>query len=387
MTGLAEQPLLLLAVVTLAGWIGMGAWLAAGNRRLEFLHEEPPAPPDRRPPVSVVVPARDEAEDIEPALRSVLGQDYGPLEVVAVDDRSSDGTGGILDRMASRHDHLRVVHVEELPEGWLGKTHALHVGAREAAGDLLLFTDADVVMERDALRRAVGFLQRRELDHITVVPDLELPGWALEAATGTFKMLFGLYFRPWRARDPDSGRYVGTGAFNLVRADAYREAGGHEAIALRPADDLELGRLLKRRGYRQAAALGADMLSVEWYSSVAELVRGLDKNAFAVADYSLLRVAIGTTGLVLFVTWPFVAVLSAEGAVRWVNAATAGVLTAMYADNARYYGHSPWHGPLLPLTSLLMAFIGWRSALKAVVTGRIEWRGTSYSLEELRRET
>lgn len=386
MTGLLEQPLLLLAVVTLAGWICLGAWLSAGNRRLEFLRDEPPAAPDRQPPLSVVVPARDEAEDVEPALRSVLEQDYGPLEVVAVDDRSSDGTGEILDRMASRHERLRVVHVEELPEGWLGKSHALHVGAREADGEVLLFTDADVVMARDALRRAVGYLQRRDLDHITVVPDLELPRWTLEAATGTFKMLFGIYFRPWRARDPESDRYVGTGAFNLVRADAYRAAGGHEAIALRPADDLALGQRLKRTGHAQTAVLGADMMSVEWYSSVAEMVKGLDKNAFAVADYRLTRVAVGTTGLVLFLTWPFVAAVGAEGAVRWVNAAAAAVLAVTYADNARFYGHSPWHGPLLPLTSLLMAFIGWRSALKALATGRIEWRGTSYSLDELRGE-
>ncbi|MFW6193218.1 MAG: glycosyltransferase [Gemmatimonadota bacterium] len=384
MTELSEQPLLLLAVVTLAGWICLGAWLAAGNRRLDFLREEPPAAPDRQPPLSVVVPARDEADDVEPALTSVLEQDYGPLEVVAVDDRSSDGTGEILDRMAERHERLRVVHVEELPDGWLGKSHALHVGAREAAGEVLLFTDADVVMARDVLRRAVGYLQRRDLDHITVVPDLELPRWTLEAATGTFKMLFGIYFRPWRARDPDSDRYVGTGAFNLLRADAYREAGGHEAIALRPADDLALGQLLKRRGYAQTAVLGADMLSVEWYSSVVEMVKGLDKNAFAVAGYRMSRVAVGTTGLVLFLTWPFVAAAGAEGAVRWVNAATAAVLAAIYADNARFYGHNPWHGPLLPATALLMAFIAWRSALKAVVTGRIEWRGTAYPLDELR---
>lgn len=386
MSELLVRPALLLALVTLSGWLALGVWLAAGNRKLEFLREEPPLDAAALPRISVVVPARNEAGKLEPALRSVLAQDYGPMEIVAVDDRSTDGTGEILDRLAREHGRLRVLHVEELPEGWLGKNHALHRGAEAADGDLLLFTDADVVMRDDeVLRRAAGYLERRSLDHITVIPDLEMPGTLLEAATGTFKMLFGLHFRPWRARDPDSDRYVGTGAFNLVRAAAYREVGGHDPIALRPADDLKLGRLLKRAGYRQAAVLGGDVLSVEWYASLGDLVRGLDKNAFAVADYRLARVAVATTGLLLFLTWPGVAAVVADGAVRWVNVAVLAVLAAIYADNARFYGHAPWHGVLLPFMSALVAFIGCRSAIKALATGSVEWRGTTYSLEELRQ--
>lgn len=386
MTGLLHDPALLLATVTLVGWAALGVWLAVGNRRLEFLRDEALPGEEELPLLSVVVPARNEAGKLEPALRTVLAQDYRPMEIVAVDDRSTDATGEILERLAREHDRMRVLHVDGLPEGWLGKNHALQRGAEMARGDLLLFTDADVMMRPDTLRRAVAYVDRRRLDHITVIPDLEMPGALLEAATGTFKMLFGLHFRPWRARDPDSDRYVGTGAFNLVRADAYRDVGGHDPIALRPADDLKLGRLLKRSGYRQAAVLGGDMLSVEWYSSLGDLVRGLDKNAFSVAGYSVLRVSVATAGLLLFLTWPGVALVVTEGAVRWTNAGVLGVLAAVYADNARFYGHSPWHGFLLPVTSALMAFIGWRSALKALATGSIEWRETEYSLEDLRRE-
>lgn len=386
MTGVLRDPALLLATVTLVGWAGLGVWLAVGNRRLEFLRDEPLPGEEELPLLSVVVPARNEAGKLEPALRTVLAQDYRPMEIVAVDDRSTDATGEILERLAREHDRMRVLHVDELPEGWLGKNHALHRGAEVARGDLLLFTDADVMMRPDTLRRAVAYVVRRRLDHITVIPDLEMPGVLLEAATGTFKMLFGVHFRPWQARDPDSDRYVGTGAFNLVRADAYHDVGGHDPIALRPADDLKLGRLLKRSGHRQAAVLGGDMLSVEWYSSLGELVRGLDKNAFSVAGYSVLRVSVATAGLLLFLTWPGVALVVTEGAARWVNAGVLGVLAAIYADNARFYGHSPWHGFLLPATSALMAFIGWRSALKALATGSVEWRETEYSLEDLRRE-
>ncbi len=384
MSDLLQRPLLLLGLATLAGWMVLGVRLAAGNRRIDFLRDAEPVGDAEAPSLSVVVPARNEERKIRPALRSVLEQDYPRLQVVAVDDRSSDDTGRILDEMAGTYPSLEVVHLEELPDGWLGKNHALHRGADRAGGELLLFTDADVVMAPGALRRAAGYLEREGLDHITAIPDLTLPGRLLEAVTGTFKMLFGIYFRPWRARDPDSGRYVGTGAFNLVRAAAYHEVGGHDPIALRPADDLKLGRLLKQHGHRQAPVFGHRVLSVEWYASLGELVRGLEKNAFSVAGYSLLRVAVGTAGLLLFLTWPAAAVVVAEGAVRWVNAGILAVLFVLYADNARFYGHSPWHGLAVPFTALILGYIGWRSALKALVTGRIEWRDTAYDLEELR---
>lgn len=385
MNALLRDPLLLVAVVTLVGWVPVGLWLVTGNRRLEFLRDEQPMPPGELPSVSVVIPARNEERKIESALRSVLDQDYDGMEVVVVDDRSTDSTGEILDRMAEGEERLRVLHLASLPDGWLGKANALHRGAEEAEGELLLFTDADVVMERYAVRRAATYLVRRGLDHVTAIPDLEMPGTLLEASTGTFKLLFGIYFRPWEARDPDSSRYVGTGAFNLVRAAAYRSVGGHEPISLRPADDLKLGRMLKEAGHGQAAVLGTEMLSVEWYASLGGLVRGLEKNAFAVAGYSLTRVAIGSVGLLLFLVWPGVASVVTEGLVRWLNVGVVALLAALYADNARFYGHSPWHGILVPVTAALMAYIGWRSAVKALSTGSIEWRDTSYDLDELRR--
>lgn len=385
MSALLNDPPLLLAAVTLTGWILLGLWLVAGNRKLDFLRREPSLPDGELPSLSVVIPARNEERKIASALRSVLEQDYPAMEVVVVDDRSTDDTGTILDRMARERESLRVLHLDELPDGWLGKANALHEGAGAAGGELLLFTDADVVMEPDAVRRAASYLVRRRLDHVTAVPDLEMPGTLLEAATGTFKLLFGIYFRPWEARDPASSRYVGTGAFNLVRAEAYRSVGGHEPISLRPADDLKLGRMLKEEGHRQAAVLGTGSLSVEWYASLGGMVRGLEKNAFAVADYSLLRMAIATTGLLLFMTWPGLAVVFTYGAARWINLGIVGLLAALYADNARFYGHSSWHGILVPVTTALMVYIGWRSALKALGTGRIEWRDTSYDLDELRR--
>ncbi|HEX2187521.1 MAG TPA: glycosyltransferase family A protein, partial [Longimicrobiaceae bacterium] len=182
-----------------------------GARSLRRLHEVPPVPGAEAPPLSVVIAARDEARNIEPALASVLAQRYGPLEVVVVDDRSEDATGAILDRMAAADPRLRVEHVSELPRGWLGKNHALHVGAAGARGEYLLFTDADVVMEPDALARAVGYVRAHGIDHLAAGPRVEMPSLALRVFVVLFTLFFSIAFRPWKVRDPRSPAHIGVG--------------------------------------------------------------------------------------------------------------------------------------------------------------------------------
>src|SRR5579862_3622847 len=182
-----------LAVVTLMLVCGTIVEFAVGNRSLAHLGDITPLPLDNPPKVSVVAAARNEERKIEFALQSVLAQDYPHLEFIFVDDRSVDATGSILDRLADTHSRVRVVHIRELPAGWLGKNHALHFGAERAAGELILFTDADVVMERTVISRAVTFLRERKLDHLAVTPHLQMPGLLLSMFGGAFALFFGLY--------------------------------------------------------------------------------------------------------------------------------------------------------------------------------------------------
>ena len=179
------------------------------------------------PRVSVIVPARNEIEMVEPALRSVLDLDYPDLEVVAVDDRSDDATGSVLDTLAASDSRLKVIHVADLPVGWIGKNHALQRGAEIASGELLLFTDADVLFERTVLVRAVRHLMTHGYDHLTMPADVRVASAALELFVAAFALLFNGYFRPWRVSDPRSSAAVGFGSFNLVRRAAYERAGYH----------------------------------------------------------------------------------------------------------------------------------------------------------------
>lgn len=379
-----EEPLSWLAALTVLMILAVFVEVGAGGRRLRHLRDVPPLATGEVPPLSVVIAARNEARGIEPALRSVLALEGGDVEIIVVNDRSDDGTGQILDRMAAREPRLRVAHVAELPAGWLGKNHALWLGAGAARGELLLFTDADVVMAPDTLRRAAGYLLREGRDHLTVAPHVIMPGALLKAFGVAFTVFFALFTRPWKVRDPRSKAHVGVGAFNLVRAEAYKRMGTHRAIAMRPDDDVKLGKLVKKNGFASDFVIGADHVSVEWYHSLAEVVRGLRKNGFAGLDYRISLVLFATVMMLTFCVWPFVAVFLTAGWTQVLYAIAVALLLLLYVGAALGQGVGPWNALLFPFACLLVLFVMWNATVYALRNNGIEWRDTHYPLDELR---
>lgn len=376
--------LLVVALIVLAAWVVFAVDAGLGSRTLARLADLPPCPAADCPSVSIVVAGKDEERAIEAAVRTLLAQDLPHFEVVAVNDRSTDRTGAILDAVAAEDPRLTVVHVADLPPRWLGKNHALHVGAARATGQLVLFTDADVHFAEDAVRRAITYQREHDLDHLTILPDLTMKSPALQLFAGTFAIMFAGFTRPWKARDQKSRACIGIGAFNLVRADAYHARGGHAAIAMRPDDDLRLGRLMKSGGGRQDVLIGKGLLDVEWYTSVGGVVRGLEKNAFAGLDYRLWLQVLATPLQLVCGVWPFVAVFVTEGPARWLSAATIAVVVVVFAGTRRTITTGLWYGLLFPVGTLFMVYVQWRAVILTLVRGGIRWRGTFHSLEELR---
>ncbi|MGQ0512438.1 MAG: glycosyltransferase [Betaproteobacteria bacterium] len=362
--------------------LGILAW---GGRAMRPFAPAPRDPGRPWPSASVLVAARDEAWGVEACVRSLFALDYADLELIAVDDRSTDATGAILDRLAMQDPRLKVIHVAALPPGWLGKNHAQWLGAGQAGGELLLFTDADIEFAPSALRDAVSILEAERLDHLALGPAMTLPGIPLAACIAYFGRQFALLMRPWRARDPDSDAYIGIGAFNLVRAAAYRAAGGHERIALRPDDDIRLGQILKQAGFRQDLRHAPDALRVTWYGSVGEFVRGLEKNVLAGFDY---RGVLGLCGLALLLAiemLPWAALAAAEGAARTAAATAIGVAMATQAA-ILHVARAPLAAALLqPFGALVFFYACTRSIVLAYARGGIVWRGTRYPLADLRR--
>ena len=367
----------LMAVVVL-----VPLWL--GIRSIRRLVHVEPIEREREPKVSVIVPARNEERNIETALTSLLNLDYDRLDVTVVNDRSTDRTGEILDRLASEYPQLNVVHLSTLPDGWIGKNHALHYGAMQRDADLLLFTDADVVMDPSALRRAVRYMIDHDIDHLPMFFRVEMPNWLLESFVVTFCIYFFTYFRPWRARDPNSSAHVGVGGFNLIRADVYRQIGTYQAIRMRPDDDVKLGKLVKSHGFRQEILLAGDLMYVPWYSSLRELVHGLEKNAFSGSDYSIFLTTISSISIIVFNVFPFLAVWLTTGWTQAVYAAVVPTLLAIPAVIA-HYGKARMSCCLgMPIAALIFAYIQWRTMILNIAGGGIRWRDTHYSLKELK---
>ncbi len=355
-----------------------------GNARIGRLVDAPPGAPGSAPRLSVVVAARDEERNIATALQTLLAQDYPDFEVVVVDDRSTDQTGPILDRMAASDSRLRVIHITDLPPGWLGKNHALHVGAATATGQWILFTDADVHMHPSSFSRAIRFCGERGIDHLAIAPTLVLPGLLLEGFGVFFLWSFLLFAKPWKARDPKSWFHVGVGAFNLVRRSAYQAVDGHRSIRLRPDDDLKLGKILKRAGFRQDALSGTGLLSVEWYHSLGEMIPAFEKNMFAGVEYSVaLSLAGGLLQLVAGVV-PIVALGFTTGMTQLLFAAQVGLSLVVFAALARSIKSRPVVALIYPVVVLLFVYILWRTMVVNLVSGGIQWRGTFYPLRELK---
>jgi glycosyltransferase involved in cell wall biosynthesis len=354
-----------------------------GGRSIRDLAAVMPSESGR--PVSVIVAARNEAHGIEGGVRSLLGITYRPLEIIVVNDRSTDATAAILERLQRDDRRLSVVTIETLPDGWLGKNHALAVGAARARGDLLLFTDADVVFAPTTVSRAVAVLDEQRLDHLTALPGVLLKGVALTALVTTFGVLFAVYTRPWKARDPRSRHHIGVGAFNLIRTAAYDRIGTHASIALRPDDDLQLARIVKYAGLRQDVVRANDLLTVEWYRSVREMVNGLMKNAFAGINYSVPALLASTIALAAFNVWPFVALFVTDGGARLLAVAAVVVLGTLVGLHTHSSRVSPLYVLLYPLGVLGFIYILWRSAALALSRGAIAWRDTSYALAALRQ--
>jgi cellulose synthase/poly-beta-1,6-N-acetylglucosamine synthase-like glycosyltransferase len=375
--------LLALAVLAAAAQLAFLAEIAAGSRKLRFLRDVPPLSPDDMPAISVIVAARNEERGVRAGVGSLLKLD-SVAEVIAVDDRSSDATGAILDDMARADPRLKVVHLTELPAGWLGKNHALWRGAEESTGELLLFTDADVVMAPSTLLRAAGYMRAEGVAMMTVAPHVDMPGVLLKVFSIAFGIFFVIYARPWRALKRGSAAHVGVGAFNLVRADAYRAAGTHQAIAMRPDDDMKLAKLIKKAGFAQGFAMAADFVSVEWYASVRETVEGLKKNAFSALDYSLPGVVFATAMHFLVFTWPWIAVFLSDGPARWLYAVAVAVMALTFAGSARQQKVPAWYAPLFPAACVMFVYVIWNATLYTLRTGGIEWRGTRYPLAELK---
>lgn len=383
------DPVSLAMLAALASWVALPTWWWWRLRTVAVLGPEAaePGPCDA---VAVVVPARDEAGTpaavaaLEGAARSLVGLDLPDLEVVAVDDRSRDGTVDALARAFAGDPRARVLRGDEPPAGWLGKVHAQASGVAATTAAWVLFTDADVRLHPAAVRAALAYARREDLDHVTLIPRFEARGVVLRAFVSAFALLLTLLVQPWASGDPRSPRAHGIGAFGLYRRAALERLGGLAAVRARPDDDLALARALKAAGGRTAVAFAPRLVAIDWYPSLAAALAGLEKNAFAGVGYRAWVAGVAAVALLATHVAPYAALFAGPPVAR---AAAVGVLAATlaaYAAHGRRMDHPAWLGLLHPLSATVLVVALVRSTARALVSGGIVWRGRRYPLTELR---
>jgi glycosyltransferase involved in cell wall biosynthesis len=339
------------------------------------------------PRVSIIVPARNEEGDIALSLTRLLELDYDNYEVIAVNDRSTDRTGEIMEEVARRASGnlFRVIHHRDLPEGWLGKTHAMWTATNEASGDWLLFTDADVQFKPDAVRRAVTYAEAEKADHVVLFPQMIMkrPGEFMMIAF--FQTMFVFGHRPWKVADPKTRDHMGVGAFNLIRRSTYESVGTYKTLRMEVLDDMKLGKVVKNAGFAQRNVFGADLISIRWANGAMGVVNNLTKNFFAVLSFQWPRTLLSAFGLAFLNLMPFLGVWLAHGWERVPYAVALGSMFLIYLGMSWRSGVPAYYFLLHPVSTALFVYTLLRSMFHTLWNDGIIWRGTRYPLEELRK--
>jgi hypothetical protein len=344
--------------------------------------------PVRWPTISIVIPACNEGEHIESALRSLLAQEYSQLEIIVIDDRSSDATGDIIDRLAAEDPRITPLHITALPDGWLGKVHALHQGVQLATGEWLLFTDADVHFKTDTLQHVIRYAQHAEADHVALLPSVVVDHFWLDVAVRSFGLLFLLTTRAAHVHRAGNNYYIGVGAFNLVRRSIFDRTPGFEWLRLEPGDDAALGMMIKQVGGRTRFALAYEELSVSWYPSLAAMFKGLEKNLFGPgAHYQWWRVVLQVGQAWALVAAPFVGVVAGLQGASVPGGVAAAITILVHFFFSIVIAEKPAVAlriVLFPLGLLLVNAMMVRAAYRCLRNNGIDWRGTHYPLPLLR---
>jgi glycosyltransferase involved in cell wall biosynthesis len=378
-----------------AAWLGKGIAALRGMARLPDLgkidsDQLPAIARNASVDLTVIVPARDEEAAIEASLCSLLASTEIRLQIIALDDRSTDRTGPRMDaivdqapKIGSSHS-LEVIHITDLPAGWLGKPHAMSLAAQRATASWILFTDGDVLFAPHALSLALREAIALNADHVVLLPTAILHSVGERAILSAMQALSTWAVRLWKVGDPRARDCFGAGGFNLIRNNVYRQVGGFEALRMEVLEDIFLGMRVKRAGFAQRVILGSGLVNLRWIEGIFGVVRLLEKNGFAVSRFRASLHLLASFAFAVDIFLPLAAITRGG----WTMA--AGLLTyaglgLVYQSGRRVTGVPAWHALLFAPAVLIIGYGFLRSMMLALLRGGVVWRGTLYPLSELRR--
>jgi glycosyltransferase involved in cell wall biosynthesis len=349
----------------------------------------PTLPQSDRPNITVVVPARDEQDSIEATLESLLRSTGIQAQIVAIDDRSEDRTGELMDAVASKFGNsgnsIEVIHNRELPPGWLGKPYALALGVARAQAPWLLLTDGDVVFAPEALELSLRMAIEEKADHFVLVPTLTYEGVLAAGVQGSVQALGQWAARIWKVQDPKAKDFFGVGGFNLLRAEIVEAFGGMDRLRMEIVEDVSLGWLVKKELRRKSMmVLGPGLAKIAWMRGPFGIVSLLEKNAFAGFRYSIGTAVVASALLGLQAVVPLLALAAGPWGVAACLVFYSSVALSFHA-NRQLNNVTPLLAILYAPSVLILAWAFLRSTILTLRRGGVNWRGTLYPLAELKR--
>lgn len=329
------------------------------------------------PSLSVVVAACNEEESIGQSISQLIDQDYPNLDVIVVNDRSTDHTGDILKELKNKYPQLKVITITELPPNWLGKTHAVYQGAKEATGEWLLFTDADVMFSSGSLKETLRYSLENKLDHLTINPNIISKGFFFGGLISIFMFAISYIFM--------MSKSAGLGAFNLIKKSTYEGIVGYKAIAMDPIDDFALGKLVVRKGYNQCFGFSKGLISVRLYDNISAMIKGIEKNQFAGTNYSIISTIVACLLNFFMQVYPFLGIFFGPEWARILCGFSILIIIVYYNFSKRYLDVSLKQFLIHPISASIYLWAILNSMVKTLSRGGLEWRGTFYSLAELKK--
>lgn len=379
MTAYANEIFVLLA------WLAITVYVMVNSRKIGYLKAVAYNTRQPLPEVALIIPIRNEEKSLRQALTTLAALDYPNYRVLLMNDGSTDNSAAIIQEFAQTFPHISCCHLDTLPGGWIGKSHALYNGYRQSTEPWLLFTDADVRFEKDSLTKAIQYCLQTGTRHLTILPHICSRSTMVNCVNSFFQLLMHLRYRPWATADASSSAYMGMGAFNLVHRAAYEAIGTHARFALHPNDDLKLGECIKMAGYSQHVLYGQGAIQYEWYRSLEDFINGLTKNAFSSVRYNVALALMSIVGSVLFFVLPVpLMLLSGNGVLQGIGVALLCVQAVLLAWRKGADGRW-WYALLMPLSALVIAFIMLRSAMETLYHNGVYWSERFYKLSELKK--
>jgi chlorobactene glucosyltransferase len=319
-----------LAIMTSIVWFIVFGWLVSLVLTLYGLSRQKSLLPVSHLPqtavdapfVSVLVPARNEQDRVlKSCIHSILAQDYLRFEVIAVNDRSTDATGAILETLAKSDGRLRVIEGQELPAGWLGKPYAMQQAFNHARGEWILGTDADMIFDIAALRTAVDHVLEEKGDALTLIPHFEASSFWERVMIPTWAWVFLMFTLFYRIGNPKTEGAVGIGGFFLIRRSVLERVGGYEALKNEVMEDVRLAEMIKRSGARLLTEHAPNLISTRMYSNFSDMWECSTKNWFSGVKFSLpFALSCVLSMYLMSVVPPLIALATAIGIAAGVSA-------------------------------------------------------------------